>query len=377
MLSVAGAGLVVAPAGASASAVPYVVTRTDGSVYVDTMTADEAAGLAASPGIRIVEPDAPVSLDDDSLVSADSVMGLDVPEGLDGADVVPGRYIVTFRSAASARTAARSAGDGLLVSYSHALNGFAADLTPEQYDALASSPDVISIEPDSIIQLDADQSGATWGIDRIDQRALPLNGTYSYGAAGTGVTAYVIDTGIRATHSQLAGRVQSGFTTVNDGRGTSDCNGHGTHVAGTIGGTTYGVAKNVTLVPARVFGCSGGASYSAVIAAVDWVINHHQAGVPAVANMSLGGGASSAMNAAVARAVADGIVFAVAAGNENTNACVRSPASESSAITVGSTASNDSRSSFSNFGICVDVFAPGSSITSAWYDSDTSLRTIS
>jgi subtilisin family serine protease len=377
VLSVAGAGLVVAPAGASASAVPYVVTRTDGSVYVDTMTAAEAAGLAASPGIKIVEPDAPVSLDDDSLVSADSVMGLDVPGGLEGADAVPGRYIVTFRSAAAARVAARNAGDGLLVSYSHALNGFAADLTPEQYDALASSPDVISIEPDAIVQLDADQSGATWGIDRVDQRALPLNGTYSYGAAGTGVTAYVIDTGIRATHSQLAGRVQSGFTTVNDGRGTSDCNGHGTHVAGTIGGTTHGIAKNVTLVPARVFGCSGGATTSAVVAAIDWVINHHQAGVPAVANMSLGGSASWTMNAAVARGVADGIVFAVAAGNEKTNACLRSPASESSAITVGSTASNDSRSSFSNFGICVDVFAPGSSITSAWHDSDTSLRTIS
>ncbi len=137
VLSVAGAGLVVAPAGASASAVPYVVTRTDGSVYVDTMTAAEAAGLAASPGIKIVEPDSPVSLDDDSLVSADSVMGLDVPGGLEGADAVPGRYIVTFRSSAAARVAARNAGDGLLVSYSHALNGFAADLTPEQYDALA------------------------------------------------------------------------------------------------------------------------------------------------------------------------------------------------------------------------------------------------
>ncbi|NBR01020.1 MAG: S8 family peptidase, partial [Actinobacteria bacterium] len=170
-----------------------------------------------------------------------------------------------------------------MVSYSHALNGFVADLTPEQYDALASNPDVLSIEPDAIVQLDADQSGATWGIDRVDQRALPLNDTYSYGATGTGVTAYVIDSGIRATHSELAGRVQGGFTAVSDGRGTDDCNGHGTHVAGTIGGTTYGVAKNVTFVPVRVFGCSGGATNSAVIAAIDWVINHHQAGAPAVA----------------------------------------------------------------------------------------------
>lgn len=377
VLAVTGAGLVAAPAGASAATTRFVVTRTDGSVYVADLTSSAADALAAQPGIKIVEPDATVSLDDDSLVSADSVSGLDVPEGLDGADAVPGRYIVSFRSASSARVAARNAGDGLLVSYSHALDGFVADLTPEQYDALSSNPDVLSIEPDGIITLDADQAGATWGLDRIDQRALPLNQNYTYGPAGTGVTAYVIDTGIRATHSQLAGRVQTGFTTVNDGRGSSDCNGHGTHVAGTIGGTVHGVAKNVTLVPARVFGCSGGASYSAVIAAVDWVINHHQAGVPAVANMSLGGGASVAMNAAVARGVADGIVFAVAAGNENTNACFRSPASEPTALTVGATTSNDWRASFSNYGSCVDVFAPGQSITSAWHNDDSALRTIS
>lgn len=179
-LAVAGAGLVAAPAGASAAVAPYVVTRTDGSVYVADLTSTAAAELAGQPGIKIVEPDSAVRLDDDSLVSADSVAGLDVPEGLDGADAVPGRYIVSFRSASSARVAARNAGDGLLVSYSHAMDGFAADLTPEQYAALSGNPDVLSIEPDGIVQLDADQSGATWGLDRIDQRALPLNQTYSY-----------------------------------------------------------------------------------------------------------------------------------------------------------------------------------------------------
>src|SRR4029079_9348469 len=225
---------------------------------------------------------------------------------------------------------------------------------------MAEDPQVEFVEEDGEVNASATQTGATWGLDRIDQRDLPLNGTYNYFASGTGVTAYIIDTGIRATHTQLAGRVISGFTAVNDGNGTNDCNGHGTHVSGTVGGTTYGVAKNVTLVAVRVLDSSGSGTNSGVIDGINFVASDHQAGQPAVANMSLGGGASSAVDSAVAGAVADGVTFAVAAGNENQNACNTSPAREPSAITVGSTTMTDARSSFSNFGTCVDIFAPGS-----------------
>jgi len=216
-----------------------------------------------------------------------------------------------------------------------------------------------------------------WGLDRIDQRALPLNGTVSRATTGSGVTAYVIDTGVLSTHTEFGGRVVSGYSSVSDGNGTEDCNGHGTHVAGTIGGSNYGVAPSVAIVPVRVLDCSGSGSTSAVIAGIDWVVAHHVAGTPAVANMSLGGGRSSALDIAVQNGVRDGVVFVVAAGNSNANACQTSPAGEPLAVTVGSTTSADARSSFSNYGSCLDVFAPGSSILSAWYTSTTATNTIS
>jgi len=216
-----------------------------------------------------------------------------------------------------------------------------------------------------------------WGLDRIDQRALPLNNQFSRAYTGSGVTAYIIDTGVLSTHTEFGGRVLSGFSSVSDSIGTEDCNGHGTHVAGTVGGSNYGVAPGVAIVPVRVLDCSGSGSTSAVIAGIDWVVANHVAGTPAVANMSLGGGRSSALDIAVQSAVADGVVFVVAAGNSTANACQSSPAGEPLAITVGATTSADARSSFSNYGSCVDVFAPGSSITSAWYTSTTASNTIS
>jgi subtilisin family serine protease len=277
--------------------------------------------------------------------------------------------------AAVADELARSHGGQLEAVYQHALKGFAVQLTEKQAARLAADPRVAYVEPDQVIEAVATQSPATWGLDRIDQRDLPLSNSYTYNQTGLGVNAYVIDTGIRSSHQEFAGRIGNGFTAINDGRGTSDCNGHGTHVAGTTGGTTYGVAKQVTLHAVRVLGCNGSGSTSGVIAGVDWVTQNHVK--PAVANMSLGGGISTALDQAVANSIAGGVSYAIAAGNSNANACNASPARVASANTVGSTTSTDARSSFSNFGTCVDLFAPGSSITSSWSTSDTATNTIS
>ncbi len=259
--------------------------------------------------------------------------------------------------------------------YETALKGFAIRMPESAAQRLAADPRVSFVEQDSEVWAVATQSPATWGIDRIDERALPRSNSYTYNTTASNVHAYVIDTGIRSTHTQFAGRVSGGMTVINDGRGTSDCNGHGTHVAGTIGGSTYGVAKAVRLHPVRVLSCSGSGSTSGVISGVNWVANNRV--LPAVANMSLGGGASSSLDAAVNGAINRSVTFAVAAGNSNANACNSSPARVPAAITVGSTTSSDARSSFSNFGTCVDIFAPGSSITSAWSTSDTATNTIS
>jgi subtilisin family serine protease len=259
--------------------------------------------------------------------------------------------------------------------YAHAISGFAAEMTEEEAIALSEDPDVRFVEEDSVVEAVTTQTNATWGLDRIDQAALPLNSTYTYTSTGSGVNAYIIDTGIRRTHTQFGGRAFVGFDAIGDGRNTNDCNGHGTHVSGTVGGSTYGVAKNVRLYAVRVLNCSGSGTTSGVIAGIDWVTANHIS--PAVANMSLGGGASSALDTAVRNSIASGVTYAVAAGNSNANAGNSSPARVAEAITVGSTTRTDARSSFSNFGSVVDIFAPGSSITSAWNTSDTATNTIS
>ena len=262
--------------------------------------------------------------------------------------------------------------------YTAAIRGFAATIPAAALNGIRNNPNVEFVEEDKSVRLNqvsSPQSQATWGLDRVDQVDRPLDLLYYFKYTGAGVTAFVIDTGIRADHLQFVGRVLSGYTAVADGNGSNDCNGHGTHVSGTIGGTTWGVAKAVNLVPVRVLDCAGSGSLSGVVAGIDWVAASSLR--PAVANLSLGSSKSATVNAAVAGAFNKGVTMVVAAGNSNADACLSSPSSEPTAITVGATTSGDVRASYSNFGTCVDVFAPGTGITSAWINSTSATNTIS
>ena len=262
--------------------------------------------------------------------------------------------------------------------FSRAINALSVKVKHSEAGRIRNNPKVLFVELDQpMYALDTQSPSPSWGLDRIDQRALPLNSTFTASAKGAGVNAYIVDTGISSTHVDFTGRMSTGFSSIVDGNGTNDCNGHGTHVAGTTAGTTYGIAKSATLIPVRVLDCIGSGTTSGVIAGLDWIVGHHTAGTPAVANMSLGGGASAALDAAVQNVINDGVVMAVAAGNDGLNACNYSPARAANAITVGSTTTADARSTFSNTGTCVDIFAPGSSITSAWIGNTTAISTIS
>jgi subtilisin family serine protease len=285
-------------------------------------------------------------------------------------DAIPGRYIVVVKQGRDPAAVARwqdAAGRHVF----RTVHGFSARLGTAQVRALRGSARVAYVEPDRVVTASAtqtmDSSGQPWGVDRIDQRARPLSRTYTYAHTGAGVTAYVIDTGIATGLADFGGRAQNVYDAL--GGNGADCNGHGTHVAGTIGGKTYGVAKSVQLRGLRVLNCSGSGSTSGIITALDWLRTH--AVKPAVANMSLGGGRSTSLNTAANNLANSGVFLAVAAGNENQNACNTSPASAASAYTTAASDSTDLRASFSNYGSCVDGYAPGVSIKSDWYTGGT------
>ncbi|NCV77401.1 MAG: S8 family peptidase, partial [Actinobacteria bacterium] len=268
--------------------------------------------------------------------------------------------------------------------YQYVFDGFLVKLPDIAVTALKRISTILIIEKDAPVEGFAIQNTQSptpsWGLDRIDQREkVGTTSSYGYRSAGTGTTVYVVDTGVYP-HNDFGNRLStSGFSAISDGGGPVDCNGHGTHVAGTIAGTQYGIAKNAKIVPVRVLGCTGSGTFSQVIAGMEWILSpeNPNSKTQAVVNMSLGGGASSTINAAVTKLTNSGIVVVVAAGNSNKNACEFSPASAPSAITVGATNLSDVKSSYSNFGPCVDIHAPGSDINSAWIGSPTASRVIS
>ncbi|MFL5351588.1 S8 family serine peptidase [Archangium sp.] len=292
-------------------------------------------------------------------------------EGLDEAKV---------KQKASAQAARH--GGKVLRHYAHALRGWAGELSEAEARRLSEDPEVAFVEEDGEFTLteSTQETPPSWGLGRVDERYLPYTDRFHYSWTGSGVNAYVIDSGIRATHVDFGGRVRHDFTAIQDGWGAGDCAGHGTHVAGTIGGATYGVAKSVLLHSVRIFGCPDAAGHvtsstEVILSGVDWVAANHVK--PAVANMSLGGGASDAMDQGVRNLIARGVTVVVAAGNSNVDACTQSPARVGEAITVAATDINDARASFSNWGSCVDVFAPGVDIVSAYHGNDTYQTTMS
>jgi subtilisin family serine protease len=300
-------------------------------------------------------------------------------------DVVPDQYIVVFKDGVGnvpqqAQSLSRRFGGDVRFVYQHALKGFSLSLPDAAASALEKTPNVAYVEPNRRVYAIGTQSNATWGLDRSDDRDAVLDGTYEYNATGAGVSAYILDTGIRTSHTDFGSRASVGYDAIGDGQNGQDCDGHGTHVAGTVGGATWGVAKEVRLVAVRVLDCQGSGTIDGVVAGVDWVTANAQK--PAVANMSLGGGTSSTLDNAVQASIDSGVQYAIAAGNGDflgraQDACDTSPARVLDAMTVSATDDTDTKASFANYGSCVDFFAPGVSITSAWIGSDDDTNTIS